>query len=96
MNELIPLNPYGFKSLNQEFLDLRRDFENAFFGNCDGSKNLAIMLTEGLEAYYKMIQIGAAAYPDDKSCMEAILNGLTAREYVLANMILMERGNAND
>lgn len=96
MNELIPLNPYGFKNLSQEFLDLRRDFENAFFGNCDGSKNLVAMLTEGQEAYYKMIRIGAATYPDDKSCMIAILDGLTAREYVLANMILMGRGGAND
>lgn len=96
MNKLIPLNPYGFKSLNREFSDMCRDFENAFFGNNDGSKNLVIMLTEGLEAYYKMLRIGAAAYPDDKSCMEAVLNGLTAREYVLANMILMGGRNGDE
>lgn len=96
MNEFFPIKPSEFFSLSTEFTRLRDDFVTIFFANADGSKSLAVTLTEAQAAYYKLIQIGSASYPDDKACMNAILNGLTAREYVLANLILQKRGTHDD
>lgn len=96
MNDFFLLNPREYISLSTEFARLRDDFVTNFFTNADGSKSLAVTLTEAQAAYYTLIRIGSASYPDDKACMNAILNGLTAREYVLANLILMGRGTYDD
>lgn len=96
MDEIFLIHSQGPTSLCQEFSDLHEAFETTFFKNPDGSTKLAVRLTEGQDAYRKMIRIGAATYPDDKSCMMAVLNGLTAYEYVMANLILMEGGDGDE
>lgn len=92
MNKFFPVTPAEFTSLSAEFAKQNEDFVSTFFKTAEGSQKLAIRLTEAQAAYYKMIKIGSAAYPNDAACMNAILNGLTAREYLLANLVLMGGG----
>lgn len=91
MFNILSISSAGSISLSQEFSHLRDDFDKIFWVRADGSMNLVAHLTEAQQAYYKFLQIGSAPYPNDKACMNAILDGLTAREFALAS-ILFEGG----
>lgn len=88
MLDIFPINSICSASLSQEFSQLQADFDKTFWTNANGSTNLVATLTEAQQAYYKMLQIGSAPHPNDEACVNAILDGLTAREFILASIIV--------
>lgn len=86
----------GKESLKNEFTNMKLSFEETFFVDSKtGCRNLVTFLTPAQEAYYKMCEIGGRPYPSDVVRMEAILNEMSAREYILANLI-MKGGTRNE